>query len=111
VIFFLNGNLDLICLVQNPEYAGLGGKIGFIWMAFSILSGIYVFFFLPELKGRSLEELDYMFEARIPTRQFASFDSRELLEEKKRQHHTDIADVKEETEKIEGGAFDTIATV
>jgi hypothetical protein len=39
--------------IQNPEYAGLGGKIGFLWMAFSIVSGIYVFFFVPELKGRS----------------------------------------------------------
>jgi hypothetical protein len=37
--------------IQNPEYAGLGGKIGFIWMAFSIISGVYVYFFLPELKG------------------------------------------------------------
>lgn len=80
-------------------------------MAFSVISGIYVFFFLPELKGRSLEELDYMFEARIPTRQFASFDSRALLEEKKRQHHIDITDVKEETEKLEGGAYDNVATV
>lgn len=46
--------IKLTAIVQNPEYAGLGGKIGFIWMAFSIISGVYVWFFLPELKGRSL---------------------------------------------------------
>lgn len=30
------------------------------WAAFSVLSGLYAFFVVPELKGRSLEELDYV---------------------------------------------------
>jgi len=53
------------------------------------------------MKGRTLEELDYMFEARIATRAFGKFDSSAMLEEKRRQHHTDIADVKTEPEKMD----------
>jgi hypothetical protein len=53
----------------------------------------------------ALEELDYMFEARIPVRQFAKFDATAMLEEKRRQHHTKVEDVREEPEKlaVEGG--------
>jgi SP family sugar:H+ symporter-like MFS transporter len=87
--------------VQNAEYGNLGGKIAFIWMGFSIISGAFVYFFLPELKGRSLEELDYMFEARIATRKFASYDSTSMLEAKRREHHTEVEDIREEPEKME----------
>jgi len=46
-----------------------------------------------------------MFEARIPVRQFAKFDATAMLEEKRRQHHTTVEDVREEPEKlaVEGG--------
>ena len=58
---------------------------------------------MPELKGRSLEELNYMFEARIATRDFAKFDSAGMLEDKRREHHTTLEEVKkEEVEMIEG---------
>jgi hypothetical protein len=30
--------------------------------------------FVPELKGRSLEELDLLYEAGVPARKFASYD-------------------------------------
>jgi hypothetical protein len=32
-----------------------------------------VFFFLPEVKGRTLEEIDEMFEARLPARKFGKY--------------------------------------
>lgn len=51
-----------------------------------------------------------MFEARIPTRQFAAFDSRSMMEDKRRQHHTEVTDVKEETEKIDG-EYHSVAAV
>jgi len=38
-------------------------------------SGIFAFFFVPETKGRTLEELDYMFEAKASARGFQSFDT------------------------------------
>ena len=41
-----------------------------------------------------------MFEARISTRQFAKFDSTAMLKEKRRQHQTNVEDVREEPEKM-----------
>jgi hypothetical protein len=46
-----------------------------------------------------LEELDYMYAARIPTRQFASFDSKVMMEDKRREHNN-AEDVREEPEKL-----------
>ena len=37
------------------------------------LSLVWGFFFLPELKNRSLEELEEMFEARLPLRKFGEY--------------------------------------
>jgi hypothetical protein len=44
-----------------------------------------------------------MFEARIPTRQFGNFDSTAMMEDKRRQHHTNVEDVREEPEKMVEG--------
>lgn len=59
--------------VQDAGYGGLGAKVGFVYGGCSFLALIWTFFFLPELKGRSLEELDEMFEARVPTRKFGKY--------------------------------------
>jgi hypothetical protein len=34
---------------------------------------MFVYFFLPETKDRSLEELDEMFQQRVPTREFKGY--------------------------------------
>lgn len=34
---------------------------------------VFVYFFLPETKDRSLEELDEMFQHKVPTRQFRKY--------------------------------------
>ena len=41
----------------------------------SFLSLVFGFFFIPELKNRSLEEIELMFEARIPLREFDQWES------------------------------------
>ncbi|CAG8981420.1 hypothetical protein HYALB_00013880 [Hymenoscyphus albidus] len=57
----------------NPTALNWGPRYGFIWFPSSIIAAIWVFFFLPETKGRKLEELDEMFEARLPARKFRKY--------------------------------------
>ena len=65
----------------NPDEAGLGPRVGFIYGGLSVCATIWVFFFLPETAGRSLEEIDEMFDKGVPARKFSSksfFPSRNL---------------------------------
>ncbi|KAK2028618.1 MFS general substrate transporter [Colletotrichum zoysiae] len=54
----------------NPDAAHLGAKTGFIYVALCALGVALCWFFLPEMKGRSVMEIDHMFELRLPARQF-----------------------------------------
>lgn len=47
------------------EPGNLGSKVGFVYGAFSLLSILFVWFCLPECGGRSLEELDELFQAGV----------------------------------------------
>lgn len=57
----------------DSEYAGVQSKVGFIYGSFSVLSIIFVFFFVPECKGRTLEEIHIMFERSVPIRDFQKY--------------------------------------
>lgn len=50
--------------VQN-EPGNLGSRVGMIYGGVSILAIIFVFLIVPEMKGRSLEELDELFHSRV----------------------------------------------
>lgn len=70
--------------LQDVQYANLGAKIGFICMyhwpsemkqparadvadgGFSVAAVVFVYFLVPELKGRALEEIDWMYANGIP---------------------------------------------
>lgn len=60
--------------VQN-EPGNLGSKVGMIYGGVSILSLVFVFFVVPEMKKRSLEELDDMFHSGVPAWRSSSFVS------------------------------------
>lgn len=53
-----------------------GAKYGYIWAASNFLCVLFFYFFMPEMKGRSLEELDEIFEAGVPARKFKQFECR-----------------------------------
>ncbi|KAL2670290.1 hypothetical protein Neosp_014757 [[Neocosmospora] mangrovei] len=53
--------------MMNPS------KTGFFWFAFAFLTVVWAFLRQPETKGRSNEELDLMFEAKLPTRKFKHY--------------------------------------
>ncbi|KAI1101678.1 putative maltose permease [Jackrogersella minutella] len=69
----------------NPDALNWGPKYGYIWTGSSAIAGIWIFFFLPEVKDRTLEEIDEMFEAEVPARKFRKYrctGSHPVLDEK-----------------------------
>ncbi|KAM0745051.1 hypothetical protein ACQRIT_000435 [Beauveria bassiana] len=76
----------------NPGYAGLGGKVGFVYGSLCFAITVVAYLCMPEMKGRTLEEIDALFEAGVPLRHFCdtilpadsgrTSDSEELKSEK-----------------------------
>ncbi|TGJ72268.1 hypothetical protein EYR41_004175 [Orbilia oligospora] len=60
--------------VYNPDSGNFGGKTSFIFAALCGISFLVTIFAVPEMKGRSAEEIDLMFEARLATRKFKSWE-------------------------------------
>jgi MFS transporter, SP family, sugar:H+ symporter len=60
----------------NPTALNWGAKYGYIWGGSNLVLAIWIFFFIPETKGRSLEQLDELFEKRVPTWKFPSYETR-----------------------------------
>ncbi|KXX80313.1 putative glucose transporter rco-3 [Madurella mycetomatis] len=57
----------------NPESLNWGPRYGYIWFPSCIVALIWIFVFLPETKGRTLEEINEMFEAKLPARKFRKY--------------------------------------
>jgi hypothetical protein len=57
----------------NPASLNWGPRYGFIWFPSCFVACAWVYIFLPETKGRTLEEIDEMFEARLPARKFRGY--------------------------------------
>lgn len=57
----------------NAPYADLQSKVGFIFGALAICSFIFAYFCVPEMKGRSLEDINEMFDKEVPTRKFGNY--------------------------------------
>lgn len=54
----------------GAEYANLGGKVGFIYGSLSVMFTLLTWLYVPEMKGRSLEEIDALFLQEVRTREF-----------------------------------------
>ncbi|KAI5477374.1 hypothetical protein MNV49_006440 [Pseudohyphozyma bogoriensis] len=59
----------------SAPYANLGARLGYVWGGFSFLVAVWAFFLMPELKGRTLEEIDEIFEAKVPAWRFKSYET------------------------------------
>ncbi|KAJ5812311.1 hypothetical protein N7474_008612 [Penicillium riverlandense] len=57
----------------NPGAANAGAKIEFLYAGISVFSLTWCYFRLPETKSRTYEELDLMFERKVPAREFKSY--------------------------------------
>ncbi|UQC85499.1 sugar transporter [Colletotrichum lupini] len=62
----------------NARYAALQSKVGFIFGSIAVCSALFVFFCVPECKGRSLEEIDRMFHDGVPVRHFGDYPRSEV---------------------------------
>jgi MFS family permease len=57
----------------NPDKANLKGKVGFIFGSLSAIATIWSFFYVPELKGRTFDEIDYLFQSKVNPRTMGSY--------------------------------------
>lgn len=55
----------------GAEYANLGGKVGYIYGSLTVLFTALTWWYVPEMKGRSLEELDALFRDGVATHKFS----------------------------------------
>ncbi|KAF5547606.1 sugar transporter [Fusarium phyllophilum] len=61
-----------------PQYAGLGSKVGFVFAGILALAIVFVVFCVPECKGKSLEQIDRMFNEGIALRKFGNYKPEDL---------------------------------
>ncbi|KAF2092643.1 MFS transporter [Rhizodiscina lignyota] len=57
----------------NPASLGWSAKYGYIWFGSNMVLAIFTWFFLPETRDRTLEEIHEMFEEKVPARKFKSY--------------------------------------
>ncbi|EMR68135.1 putative general substrate transporter protein [Eutypa lata UCREL1] len=57
----------------NPENLNWGAKYGYIWAGSNFCCLVFFYLFVPETKGRTLEEIDELFANRVSVRNFKSF--------------------------------------
>lgn len=55
--------------------AGLGPMVGFIYFGGTIIGLAFVYFYIPETLGRSLEEITLLMEMEVPTRAWKSYQT------------------------------------
>ena len=57
----------------NPTAANLKGKVGFVFGGLGLLASIGSWFLIPELKDRTFDEIDQMFQKKVPPRKMGSY--------------------------------------
>lgn len=67
----------------NPGYGDLGGLMGWVFFATSVISFVIMWFELPETKDMSFEQIDLLFEMKIKTRKFKSTEVTPISQDKK----------------------------
>ena len=59
--------------LYNPDAAHLGPKIGFVYCGLCAIGVGLGWLWLPEMKGRTVSEIDHMFDIKLPTRKFKTY--------------------------------------
>ena len=74
----VNALINVACAVGipyaiNPDQGNLRGKLAFVFFGIILPCLAWCFLALPETKGRTFDELDLMFQRRVPTKQFKTY--------------------------------------
>ncbi|KAK1765058.1 general substrate transporter [Phialemonium atrogriseum] len=57
----------------NPDEANMQGKLGFFFGGLAALCFAWAYFRVPETMGRTYEELDILFDRKVPARKFKDY--------------------------------------
>ncbi|KAI5861966.1 MFS transporter [Durotheca rogersii] len=57
----------------NPASLGWSAKYGYIWFGANAILFVFTWYFIPETRDRTLEEIHEMFEAEVPARKFKTY--------------------------------------
>ncbi|GLI74752.1 hypothetical protein PoHVEF18_003000 [Penicillium ochrochloron] len=58
----------------DDQYAGLHSRVGFIFGSIAVCACVFVYFYVPDCQGKSLEEVDRLFHEGAPVRKFRDYD-------------------------------------
>ncbi|KAJ5407919.1 hypothetical protein N7509_001802 [Penicillium cosmopolitanum] len=64
--------------IYNTDAGDLKGKTGFVYAGLCFMTFVITWLIIPEMKGRSALDIDAMFEAKIPCRQFKNWSSEDM---------------------------------
>ena len=77
------------------QYAGLNSKVGFIFGGLMAVAIVFVYFCVPECKGKTLEQVDFLFNLGVPIRDFGKTDAATMMqsfleEDSGKRHDSDV---------------------
>ncbi|KAF2016312.1 general substrate transporter [Aaosphaeria arxii CBS 175.79] len=62
----------------NPDEANLKGKVGFVFGGLAALATVGCFFYVPELKGKSFDQINTLFEKKVPPRHMGKYTAEDI---------------------------------
>lgn len=71
-VFGIAMNIAIPYMV-NPDQGNMQGKVGFVFGGLGAIATVLCFLYIPDLKGRTYEEIDVMFENRVPPRKMGGY--------------------------------------
>lgn len=83
----VNALINVACAVGipyaiNPDQGNLRGKLAFIFFGLSLPCLVWLFLALPETKGKTFDEIDLLFQKKIPTKHFGTYQLPENMVER-----------------------------
>ena len=86
----------------NPLDLNWGPKYGYIWFVSNLITFVFIYFFLPETKDRTLEEIDEMFINKVPARKFQEYEC--VVSEQAREHGAQLREKGNVLEHVENAS-------